>query len=164
MKRYAPMEPTLEACESCWAEATVDEHDCIDLVQAPELPSIRTGPNTDRCRWVCPKCRAPDLGDVAELVEPLAERFSELMRRDLEPVEFALVVEMNAANCHDPQVCHSHDFIDANMTMEEAFLDVTGLPGVDVSSDEHTALWSRAWDVAKRSGFQFKQGEHDDAA
>ena len=55
-----------------------------------------------------------------------------------------------------PSVCHSHDFCDANVFMQQAFLDVTG---VDAAAElpemsELTAkLWDYSWRYTKLIGF-----------
>ena len=52
----------------------------------------------------------------------------------------------------DSGVCHSHDFCDANMVMDQAFTNVMGretdvCDGINDAND--TQIWNRAWDMAK---------------
>lgn len=64
--------------------------------------------------------------------------------------------EVDARNkSYEPACCATHDFCDANMAMDEA---MTGL-GVysdffeDGNTEEVTALWNKAWDIARNKGF-----------
>jgi len=47
----------------------------------------------------------------------------------------------------DPDVCHTHDFIDANMSMLAAWEIVTGQAEIDGDNDTDTALWNAAWNL-----------------
>lgn len=64
------------------------------------------------------------------------------------------VVRMRNMAEPDSDVCHSHDFCDANMVMVEAMasLGVDALPeDSDGMPDEVVDLWNRSWDLAKES-------------
>lgn len=50
-------------------------------------------------------------------------------------------------------VCHSHDFFDANVLMDGAFRDVVGR-GCDVQSAGDARLWNDAWNLAKATRFR----------
>lgn len=71
---------------------------------------------------------------------------------------YGILREIDARNADEanPDVCHSHDFCDANDYMHAAFMEVTGqspthtLP--TMSEVEHAA-WSAAWDYTKKRGF-----------
>jgi hypothetical protein len=90
---------------------------------------------------------------------PIAQRaawlFSALIRAELTEDELADVLAMNARET-DPGVCHTHDFIDSNVTMAAA-LDAVGVEASvhrdDASAKAYTALWNEAWNLAKASGF-----------
>jgi len=50
----------------------------------------------------------------------------------------------------DHDVCHSHDFCDANMAMDAAMSEC----GIDTDATDHNdddfrALWTAAWNIAK---------------
>lgn len=87
--------------------------------------------------------------------EKLAREFAKLMRRDLTAAQMKKANALNAKDSKD--VCHTHDFIDANMTMAEAFERVVGhSPEVhqeDEASRADVALWNSAWDIAKAARF-----------
>lgn len=88
---------------------------------------------------------------VAEhLAEEIANAFSTILCDWLTAAELDTVNERNKTR--GAGVCHSHDFCDANMAMAEAFETVVKRP-VDPQSDADTALWDRAWDTARESGF-----------
>ncbi len=86
----------------------------------------------------------------------LAKEFSRLIRRDLTATQ---LMEANARNANnaDKSICHTHDFIDANMTMAEAFKNIIGhSPEVhqeSASSREDVVLWNGAWDIANAENF-----------
>jgi hypothetical protein len=61
------------------------------------------------------------------------------------------IVARNAAEA-DSRVCHSHDFIDANVVMAEAFERVMGREA-DTQDGADLDLFNGAWDAAKASGF-----------
>lgn len=96
---------------------------------------------------------------MKHLVKSLAGRFAEYLRRDLTTDELVEVISLNKAET-DPMICHSHDFLDANMTMHEAFTDVVGrepfLSDEPAGLDAHQAdvdLFNEAWNIAKRADF-----------
>jgi hypothetical protein len=61
--------------------------------------------------------------------------------------------EMKRLNETDPDyadgACASHDFCDANMAMAPAVTQVMGWEP-DVSSEEDAAIWSDAWELARK--------------
>jgi hypothetical protein len=89
----------------------------------------------------------------------LAAKFAELLHEQLGRGEMAKVI---ARNRREPSesVCHSHDFLDANMVMDDAFLQIlgysacdTGGEGIGCMSDKCMELWNAAWTIAKNSEF-----------
>lgn len=82
-------------------------------------------------------------------IETLAREFAVRLRDELTQTEWLDVILRNAAET-DTGVCHSHDFCDANMVMEAAFIAVTGHEplGDDGMSDETVTLWNAAWNYA----------------
>lgn len=73
----------------------------------------------------------------------LVRRFDALLRRDLGAACYAEAIAANRIE-PDARVCHTHDYIDANMTMAEAFTALAGHE-VDTDSDADCGLWSAAW-------------------
>src|SRR5262245_38582271 len=78
--------------------------------------------------------------------EELAKTFLTVLRAWLKHDEFAEACVRNAQQEH-PDICHTHDFCDANEAMAEA-MERHGIV-VDVDDDAQHALWNAAWNVAK---------------
>ena len=81
----------------------------------------------------------------------VAKAFVDQLRKDISAEEFAQVVALQKSTPLEG-VCYSHDFCDANMTMDAALesLGVQALPDTDEGmSDEVCALWNASWDKAK---------------
>jgi hypothetical protein len=80
-------------------------------------------------------------------IERLAEKFVELLRRDLTPRELRQIRILNAHTEYE-NACATHDFLDANMTMLEAWVSL-GYGEIDAASAADATLWSKAWDLAR---------------
>jgi hypothetical protein len=88
--------------------------------------------------------------------QDIAAKFAELLERDLTPQEFAEMCRENAIEYTKGNrgICHSHDYLDANVIMLEAF-DTLGFRSpidFDYGTEEHLeacALWGAAWNCAK---------------
>ena len=76
-------------------------------------------------------------------VTKLADAFRALLERDLEPEQLKEMDERNRAQ-QNKNICHSHDYLDANMTMHEAFKTVMGRE-VDMEDPGDLQLWGAAW-------------------
>ena len=97
----------------------------------------------------------------ADKIIPLAEAFRDCLVSELPADKIAEIKRRNATPQYSGPVCASHDFIDANEVMAEAFEKVVGhfpLMPSDFDDDdaegqskveEQAALWSAAWDHAK---------------
>jgi hypothetical protein len=85
----------------------------------------------------------------APLKITIAARFVSLLRAMLTPQQFAEMQNLNSVA--DDGVCHSHDYLDSNMTMADAFEQVVGRE-IDLQSDDDRALWSAAWRYALTHG------------
>lgn len=90
--------------------------------------------------------------------EKIAAEFTAILKEWLGE-DFKEVVERNRTET-DSGICHSHDFCDANMAMEEAFKKVVGREpflsedegeAQEKRTEEDSAVWSAAWDIAKAS-------------
>lgn len=77
----------------------------------------------------------------------LAREFCRAMRDELTADELADVVDTNRLET-DPNVCHSHDYTDANQVM----LDALAVFGMDFEPSD-CGLINEAWTLAKESGF-----------
>lgn len=101
----------------------------------------------------------------ATLAQRLADAFVGELREALTPAEFDAVRFNNATPAYT-NGCASHDIVDANEAMSDAFLSVVGrlprvLPDPSEATDAQYAaaqldeatdatLWNEAWDIAKR--------------
>lgn len=88
------------------------------------------------------------------LTTRLAKTFSKELRKVLTKGEFRSVIALNNKE-KDKQVCHSHDFIDANMVMDAAFTMVFKKQ-LDVQNTTDSAFFNSAWNLAKKSKFFVK--------
>ena len=80
----------------------------------------------------------------------VAESFCKKLARDLgDPKVYALVCLQNLVET-DPRICHSHDYLDANMTMTEAVGEALGIAAdeVDVHNTRVMDLWNGAWEAS----------------
>jgi hypothetical protein len=86
--------------------------------------------------------------------EIVATEFSKVLRTWLTPAEMSEVVSRNSQQ-QDPNICHSHDFCDANMAMDEALqsfgVDITAEGGLQ--DDNLIDLWNASWGIAKAREF-----------
>ena len=86
--------------------------------------------------------------------EALAAAFVRILRQTIGEEKYAKVVALNGVELN-PDVCHSHDFCDANMVMDAAFhtfgVDPLeyGYTEEDGMSQEVCDLWNAAWNRAK---------------
>ena len=83
--------------------------------------------------------------------EQLARAFSSELRSELGDDIVTEIVELNAAS-DNADGCYSHDYCDANMVMEAAFIEVFGREP-DVSGGDDVRLWNAAWNNAVEHGF-----------
>lgn len=74
----------------------------------------------------------------------LAAAFAKRLAVYLTPAQFDLVSDRNALLGADTRVCHSHDFCDANVFMDDAWTEVLKRD-FDCQSDEDCALWGEAF-------------------
>jgi hypothetical protein len=92
-----------------------------------------------------------ELIKVASVATRLANEFSSLLLEELGSEVIVQIIERNTAD-GDPRVCHSHDFLDANMVMAEAWRTIFGFE-INLQSDRQRRMWGRAWDIAKTNNF-----------
>lgn len=104
----------------------------------------------------------------APRVAELAGQFCYEIRRSLTPDQLKTVILRNRLPEYKG-ACATHDFIDANMSMLRAYVDLTGMDADDVDTSDARVLkiMSDAWDQARESAFsltyrpryQFEEGE-----
>lgn len=95
-----------------------------------------------------------------QLVRIVAREFARVVRSWLDGEELAEVIRLNRAETV-PGICHSHDFMDANDAMGEAFA-ICELPTcADIEGADEPELhewscriWSDAWGLAQRNEFK----------
>lgn len=73
----------------------------------------------------------------------LADEFDQCLRWHMGADDYAEAVRRNHADSNR-NVCHTHDFIDANEMMETAFQTLIGRPS-EADSDTDASLWNGAW-------------------
>lgn len=88
-------------------------------------------------------------------VEKLAREFAKNIRTAMSdggaPGDIEEMLRLNREET-DSKVCHTHDYMDANMEMAQAFRDVFGIE-VNTQLKEHAGLWNDAWTLAKCNEF-----------
>lgn len=82
----------------------------------------------------------------------LAFEFSRLLRLHTTGEAMMLVVERNREESN-PSICHSHDFVDANQVMLEAWTNLGGLEFHPFENEEAVRTWGKAWEIAKQTEF-----------
>jgi hypothetical protein len=96
-------------------------------------------------------------------VEALARDFSKTLIEWLGPETMREVVRLNASyvGTEFEGCCASHNFCDANMAMNSAFLDIVGKefhedsanPELEEQREAECELWNSAWDLAQKNNF-----------
>lgn len=104
------------------------------------------------------RLRHPDGEGIEEAADPhtLALEFSASLRARLSPEEMKLVISRNGAETH-PNICHSHDFCDANAVLLEIFLAHGMDPADEGGMERWGDLWDKTWTLAKGLGFDVAQ-------
>lgn len=95
----------------------------------------------------------PDLPSP-KTVADVARAFAILVAEEIGDANTRRVDERNRQGRLD--VCHSHDFCDANVCMQQAIHDVTGVPQEPLAlncCESADTLWGLAWCYAKYIGF-----------
>jgi hypothetical protein len=89
---------------------------------------------------------------IDKATQKVAVEFSKLVREELADV-LLVVIAVNRAN--PPSVCATHDFCDANMLMQQAFINALGVDPVDYLTEEwYVEVWNEAWNIAKAAEFK----------
>lgn len=98
--------------------------------------------------------------DNKEKVHALALSFTRIIRDWYTTEEIQSVIERNRVQT-DGDICHSHDYHDANEAMFAAFVIAFGRePQFDGDWRPDVVVWNDAWDLAKACDFlmnEFKE-------
>jgi hypothetical protein len=90
-----------------------------------------------------------------ETVRQIARRFGALILRDASDEERAFVLRKNGTPEYPlGGACPTHDIADANEWMGEAFRAIVGRDS-DPASDDDSALWNAAWNLAREHNYYF---------
>jgi hypothetical protein len=86
--------------------------------------------------------------------EEIAREFSRILRAWIRDDLMAKIVELTRAET-DAGICHTGDYVDSNMAMYEAMVNLGVMDdrGFDADDDAAVALWNASWDEAKKSLF-----------
>lgn len=85
-------------------------------------------------------------------VADVASKFCELLRAQIGDAGVREAARRNKAE-KSPDVCHSHDFCDANMVMADAF-ELVMKTVFDPQDQAQATLFNKAWDLA--AGLNFR--------
>lgn len=85
-----------------------------------------------------------------DVINDLARAFDRHLRQAVTVEEYAEILHRNKQEPADSPVCHSHDFVDANMIMDAAFQDVFGHTSA-ADSDTDAQILGVAWMAWKQA-------------
>lgn len=85
--------------------------------------------------------------NTPELATAVSKEFSKLLSQYLSVNQLEQIRILNRDE-KDDNICHTHDFLDANEVMAEAFEAVTGHE-MNIQDDSNLELWNIAWKEAK---------------
>lgn len=83
----------------------------------------------------------------------LAQRFAAQLSEALTVHQMQQVNKRNGEEGPHSQVCHSHDFCDANMRMLDAWYDMFGGEPDMEGNDTDITTWNEAWAIAVAAKF-----------
>lgn len=79
-------------------------------------------------------------------INSLSKVFLYTLKNRISKQDFEAACQRNAVQ-QQPNICHSHDFCDANMVMAQAFEAASGIK-VDIENDNQRYIWTSAWRLA----------------
>ncbi len=99
------------------------------------------------------------------MIESLAEEFAHELLSEIGKKNMCEVIRKNHQADYEG-CCASHDFCDANMVMNEAFVEIYGREPIfeeinhaplDLNDNynQDSSIWNEAWDTAKLHEFYF---------
>jgi hypothetical protein len=75
-------------------------------------------------------------------------KFAELVRECLSDSEYKEMCRLNESET-DTNICHSHDYCDANEIMDDVMAEFDLPKMSEESGNDFIAFWNTAWDYAK---------------
>lgn len=93
-----------------------------------------------------------------EQTRQLAAEFRQMLLWHMPHDQYLAAVRANERE-RNPSICHTHDYIDSNMSMLAAFENVLGRTP-DASSGTDCALMNQAWDLWRQDPFDFAERRH----
>lgn len=115
------------------------EGDCHDTCERPAAES------------------APVVSQITNIFQKirLAREFGSLIQGYLSVTDFRAVCDANKTYGDDDGICATHEHMDANMVMLEAFKNVFGRDPLEPGgmTEEDTLTWNDAWAIAKAAEF-----------
>ena len=100
------------------------------------------------------------------LAPVVAAQFALSLHEEVErnrPGSMAEVLRRNSEQSN-PDICHSHDFCDANVVMADVITNWAGVDPADQGVSENSSvleLWNQSWTLAKSSFFGDLPGAYD---
>lgn len=88
-------------------------------------------------------------------IELLKNAFVKQLKAELSEAKFAEVLKRNADEI-DKRICHSHDFIDANAVMADAF-EACFKESINFENKIHLEIINEAWSLAKNQALSLKR-------
>jgi len=83
--------------------------------------------------------------------QKISNAFNNKMREWLDDDEFNSLIKKTKSQT-DPNVCHTHDYCDANVIMDECFVEILGREH-DCASQTDADIWNDAWTLSKQNLF-----------
>lgn len=90
---------------------------------------------------------SPEIG-LLTTHEQIARAFFIILKNELGPDKIEQIRNRNATDKYQSDICASHDFCDANVTLAVAFEIITNNE-IDIQNDQHVETWNAAWKIAK---------------
>lgn len=87
-----------------------------------------------------------------QTVTALAKAFADTLKQWLSDEEFSEMIRLNKTADYAGNACASHDFCDANMAMDSAFVEVLGRSPISDDSGMSQSdcdIWNAAWRKAR---------------
>ena len=97
-------------------------------------------------------------GITADKSKELAIAFTESLRNDISAADMKAIVKTNKER--NDNTCATHDYVDANMNMADAFEKVFGRQ-FDFGSDNDSDYFNAAWTIAKNNDFSVEKIKAD---
>lgn len=85
----------------------------------------------------------------------LARAFSYQLRQEIGLIDLMTVIRLNREE-ENKNICHSHDFCDANMVMLDAGVVLGYWTEENFDLDDCSAIVNDAWAIAKAANFEVK--------